>query len=184
VVKHARGKRAVWWLSAVSFSESSFFPIPPDILLGTMLAGGAGKWRYYSAVTTVASVAGGVLGYAIGLWFFELFGQHLVSFYGLHEELEAVRIKFADSAFLTIFLAAFTPIPYKIFTIAAGLFRIDFLIFVIASLAGRSMRFFAFGYIMHRFGPRMGGLLFKYFNTALFAIAVIILISIVVILLL
>jgi membrane protein YqaA with SNARE-associated domain len=181
ITRHARGRRAVWWLAGASFAESSFSPLPPDVVLAAMLASGSGRWLYYSAITALTSVAGGVFGYMIGLWFFDLFGQSLVALYGLESELGVVREKFANNAFVAIFLAAFTPIPYKVFTIAAGLFKIDFLIFVIASAAGRSLRFLLLGSIMGKFGPRMGMLMFRYFNAAVLAAVIIGLIALILI---
>jgi membrane protein YqaA with SNARE-associated domain len=184
VVQHARGKRAVWWLAGISFVEASFFPIPPIALLAVMLAGGSGRWFYYSAVTAIMSVAGGVFGYMIGVWFFDLFGQSIVAFYGLEHEMLVVGQKFSDNAFLTIFTAAFTPIPYKLFTISAGLFGINFVSFFFASVAGRSLQYLLFGFLMGKYGPRIGMLVFRYFNALLLALVVIGAISLALILLL
>ncbi len=164
VLRHARGKYALVWLSVVSFTESSFFLIPPDILLIPLILAGTQRWYYYASITTITSVLGGVFGYLIGAFFFELVGRELVELYHLGEELLIVETWFQSNAFLAVFLSAFTPIPYKIFTIGAGLFGVSFFVFLIASLLGRGLRYFLFSYLFHVFGERIGKIIFRYFN--------------------
>jgi membrane protein YqaA with SNARE-associated domain len=176
VLKHARGKSASRWLALMAFTESSISPIPPDIMLGAILSAGAGRAMYYSAITVIFSVAGGALGYVIGIWLFDTVGQSLVQFYGLENELLRVGQAFSDSAFITVFLAAFTPIPYKIFTIASGLFKINFMTFILASILGRGLRYFIFGFIANKYGPKLGLFLFRYFNYFAFIVAVVLII--------
>ena len=178
VLRHAEGPRARLWLAAFSFTEASFFPIPPDILLIAILLTNGTYWVRYSLITTLSSVAGAVFGYIIGVFFFAIIGEPLIAFYHLEESMAYVEKLFSDNAFITILLAAFTPIPFKVFTIAAGVCHIDFFIFVIASLLGRGTRFFAIGYLLHRFGRKISSLLYKYFNIvslimAVFIIAII-----------
>ena len=175
VLSHAEGPRARLWLIAFSFSEASFFPVPPDVLLIAILLTNGANWVKYSLITTLSSVSGGVLGYIIGASFFAVLGEPLITFYHLEESVLYLGTVFSEKAFVSIFLAAFTPIPFKVFTIAAGLFHIDFFIFIIASLLGRGMRFFAVGYLVHRFGEKISLLLFKYFNIISLFIAIIIL---------
>ena len=175
VLRHAEGPRARLWLIAFSFSEASFFPVPPDVLLIAILLTNGANWVKYSLITTLSSVSGGVLGYIIGASFFAVLGEPLITFYHLEESVLYLGTVFSEKAFISIFLAAFTPIPFKVFTIAAGLFHIDFFIFIIASLLGRGMRFFAVGYLVHRFGEKISLLLFKYFNIISLFIAIIIL---------
>lgn len=172
VLRHAEGPRARLWLAAFSFTEASFFPIPPDILLIAILLTNGTHWVKYSLITTLSSVAGAVFGYIIGVFFFAVIGEPLIAFYHLEESMAHVGKLFADNAFITILLAAFTPIPFKVFTIAAGVWHIDFFIFVIASLLGRGTRFFAIGYLLHRFGRKISSLLYKYFNIATLIMAV------------
>src|SRR3989344_1568593 len=164
MIKHIEGPNAGRWLFLISFAESSFFPIPPDLLLMPIVARPRSKWWYYAAITTIASVVGGIFGYLIGALFFNFVGTLLVKTYHIEKELEQVSMLFQQNAFWAIFTAAFTPIPYKIFTIAGGLFRIDSLTFIIASILGRGMRFFAVAYLMKIFGGVVGKLAFKYFN--------------------
>lgn len=161
--KNSDAKKSLWWLSVLSFSESSFFLVPPDVMLIGLLVKSK-RWSYYALVTTLASVAGGMFGYIIGLFFFDTIGQVLVDFYNLQTEMARVGELFADNAFLAIFVSAFTPIPYKVFTISAGIFKINFLTFVIASILGRGMRFFLVAYLMKLYGEKLGHLAYKYFN--------------------
>lgn len=166
-VRHAEGKYAKRWLFGVAFAESSFFPIPPDVLLVAILAT---KERiravYYATITTVGSVLGGLVGYAIGYFFFQTVGTWLVSTYHLESQMLVVQKLFADNAFFAIFTAAFTPIPYKLFTISAGLFAINIPVFIIASILGRGMRFFAVALVMKYLSEHVIRIFYKYFNIA------------------
>jgi membrane protein YqaA with SNARE-associated domain len=167
----AHGAHAKWWLFLTAFTESSFLPLPPDFLLITILIAGAHRWHYYAGLTTLGSVLGGIFGYLIGALFFSLFGEMIVSVYHLEEELLYVGERFASNAFLAIFLSAFTPIPYKIFTISAGLFRVSLPVFLLASLVGRGLRFYLVAYSVKIFGVHMGKFLFRYFNVITLLIA-------------
>ena len=164
--ERAEGKHAKRWLAVFAFTESSFFPVPPDVLLVGMIALGAKKWKELAWITAIASLLGGMLGYLIGVVFFDAIGVGLVEFYHLQEELEIVRGHFEKNAFLAIFVSAFTFIPYKIFTIAAGLFKINFWSFVLGSALGRGLRFFLVAYITKLFGKRVLDTALKYFNIA------------------
>lgn len=161
----AHGPHAKAWLFALSFSEASFFVIPPDVLLIAILMVGASRWIEYAILTTVASVAGGILGYFIGLFFFETIGVRIVEFYHLAEELKEVQLLFNNNAFSVIFVAAFTPIPYKIFVLTAGFLKINFLAFVIASFVGRGLRYFIVAYITKVFGGEITRIFMRYFNS-------------------
>lgn len=177
IIKSADSPHAKWWLLFISFAEASFFPIPPDILLIAILgARQEHKWIYYSFITTAGSVLGGAFGFAIGFLLFDSVGQYLISVYNLGHYMDVVQDLFKENAFWAIFIAGFTPIPYKIFTISAGFFGINFITFIIASIVSRPLRFFAVGYIMKVFGDDMSKFAFKYFNilTLLFALGVII----------
>ncbi len=181
-IKHAEGPYGKFWLGVVSFTESSFFPIPPDILLMAIVSLRKGlNWFYYSALTTIFSVLGGLFGYLIGYLFYDAFGKTIISYYHLESEISYIGKIFADNAFSAIFLAGFTPIPYKIFTISAGLFSINLLTFIVASIISRGARFVAVGYISKVFGAKMSNFVFKYFNllTAVLAILVVLMLFVV-----
>lgn len=165
IERHIQGKHGIWWLAGISFAESSFFPIPPDIFLIAMLMGkDRSRWAWYAAITTIASVFGGLFGYVIGYVFFAAIGAKIVAFYGLESAVEQARVLYANNAFLAILTAAFTPIPYKVFTIAAGLFGIHIPTLVLASVLGRGARFFAVAYLMKRYGERIANVVYRYFN--------------------
>ena len=151
----AAGKpHAAWVMGAVSFAESSFFPVPPDIMLVPMsLARPDRAWRY--AITcTVASVAGGVLGYLIGALLYDSVGAWIVNVFRYGDKVEAVRQGFAQYGGWIIVLKGVTPIPYKIVTIASGFAGYNFGSFVLLSVLTRGARFFAEAFLLKRFGPR------------------------------
>jgi len=167
----------LWALAALSFAESSFFPIPPDVLLIPLVFGAPKKWWKIALVCTLASVAGGVFGWGIGhlAWSAtqDFFFNYIPGF--TRENFAAVERLYQDNAFLAIFGAAFTPIPYKIFTIAAGVCNVDIFTLMAASLVGRGGRFFLVGIIIYFVGPAAKPFIDKYFNalaTAFFVLLV------------
>jgi len=170
-VEHAEGPRAKIWLSFFSFAEATFFPLPPDLLLIAILIARAQRWVYYALLTTITSVLGGIAGYFIGLFLFDTIGASIIELYNLEVQFEQIGKLFANNAFLTIFVSAFSPIPYKVFTLSAGFFNISFLIFVAASLVGRTLRFFAVAFLTKKFGKQLGNFIFTYFNAVSLTLA-------------
>ncbi len=155
VERFAEHKKAQLILFIVAFTESSFFLVPPDVLIIAMLSHAIKKsWIKVASITTAGSVLGGILGYTIGYYFYQYIGEPIVNFYGIEEQLKIVGEKFNENAFLSILIAAFTPIPYKVFTIGAGLFSLNIITFVVASIVGRGARFFLVAYISDRFGDK------------------------------
>ena len=149
-------KSSKYYLAIVSFVESSFFPIPPDVMVIPMVISKKGDFIKIFLITTVFSVLGGMLGYVIGAFFFE-FGAHIMSFYGYEDKLYNLKESLIKNdgfyAWLGIlFLAGFTPLPYKVFTIASGLIGFNFLLFVLISLISRGLRFFLVSYLSYKFG--------------------------------
>jgi len=141
-----------WWLAAVSFIESSIFPIPPDIMLVPMvLARPRFAWAY-AAVAVLASVIGGWLGYAIGYWLFDAFGQPIISFYHLQDGFNSFQEFFNEKGAWVIIAKGWTPIPFKLITICAGVAHLDLTTFTIASIVSRSMRFFLVAGLLWKFG--------------------------------
>ena len=152
----AAHKSSKYYLAIVSFVESSFFPIPPDVMVIPMVISKKNDFIKIFLITTIFSVLGGMLGYLIGAFFFE-FGAHIMSFYGYEEKLSKIKENLVNSdgfyAWLgVLFLAGFTPLPYKVFTIASGLIGFNFLIFVLISLISRGLRFFIVSYLSYKFG--------------------------------
>lgn len=151
----AKHKNAERYLAGVSFAESSFFPIPVDVMLAPMVLADKSKaWRLAS-ITTIMSVFGGVFGYVLGYYFFEAYGDQVLSYFHAHDTFESIKAKYAANGILIILLAGFTPIPYKIFTIASGVLGIAFLPFVLLSLIGRGARFFLVAGLIRLGGDRL-----------------------------
>lgn len=163
-LRWARAKHAPWALFCIAFMESSFFPVPPDVLLIAMVVADKKKWVRFAFICTLGSVCGALLGYAIGWGFYETVGKLIVKIYHLEHVIEVVGQKYAENAFFTVFTAAFTPIPYKIITIAAGLFRISLTVLIIASVIGRGARFFLVSSALRIFGRRIEHSIEKYFD--------------------
>jgi len=150
----ARHAHAQWYLMLLSFAESSFFPIPPDVMLAPMSLAQPERARRYALLTTLASVVGGVAGYLIGLLAFHWVEPLLVE-YGYHAKYLLVRDWFGKWGFWAVFLAGFSPIPYKLFTISAGVVAMNVPAFLLASAVGRGARFFLVATLMARGGPAM-----------------------------
>ena len=149
-------KSSKYYLAIVSFVESSFFPIPPDVMVVPMVISKKADFKKIFFITTIFSVLGGMFGYVIGAFFFE-FGAHIMNFYGYEDKLYNLKESLIKNdgfyAWLGIlFLAGFTPLPYKVFTIASGLIGFNFLIFVLISLISRGLRFFLVSYLSYKFG--------------------------------
>lgn len=164
VVGWSEGKNAERALGGIAFAESSVFPIPPDPLLIAMTTVQPKKYLRFAAICTIASVLGGALGYFIGVGLFETVGRWVIDTYSLHSEFEIIGQRYSENAFLAIFTAAFTPIPYKLIAISAGVFHVNLLVFIIASIIGRGGRFFAVALAMHHFGKRYKDTIEKYID--------------------
>lgn len=163
-------------LFILSFAEASFFPVPPDVLL-IALAVAIPKNSFKLALyCTIASVLGAMLGYAIGMFFFDAVGNRIIDFYGIHEQFEFVAQKYNENAFAAITIAGFTFIPYKVFTIAAGVFHVNIFVLFFASILSRGARFFLLAALIYRFGPTIKIFIDKYF--ALLAIAFVVLLAV------
>jgi membrane protein YqaA with SNARE-associated domain len=151
-------------LAVLAFAESSFFPVPPDALLIALAISVPRRAFYYAFVCTVASVVGGMLGYAIGHYGYDLIGAKIVAFYHGEPVMEQVRLWYDQYGFFGVLIAAITPIPYKVFTIASGVFDFRFDTFLIASVLGRATRFFAVAALIYVFGPAIRRFIDRYFN--------------------
>jgi membrane protein YqaA with SNARE-associated domain len=148
----AAGPHALWALLVVSFAESSFFPIPPDILLIPMILARPHQAFRLAALCTLASVAGGLVGYAIGYFLFDAIGRPVLEFYHAMGSYEALKAGFAEWGVWIIIIKGMTPIPYKLITIASGVAEFDLLAFIGASIVSRSLRFFLLAALLWYFG--------------------------------
>jgi membrane protein YqaA with SNARE-associated domain len=149
----AAGRHAPTALAAVSFAESSFFPIPPDVMLIPMVVARRGRaWRF-ATICTIASVVGGVFGYLIGAVLFDPVARPILELYGYAEEFAEFQQVFNHWGLLIVFIAGFTPFPYKVITIASGLVGVALLPFIAASIVSRAARFFIVAGLLYAFGP-------------------------------
>lgn len=153
-----------WALFLLAFSESSFFPIPPDVLLIALALSIPTRAFKYALICTVGSVLGGAAGYAIGYYSMQSLGMKIIEFYGLAAKYEQTALLYDQYNAWVIFIAGFTPLPFKVITITAGAFNINFPIFVMASTVGRAARFFLVGALIYRFGPDIRAFIDRYFN--------------------
>jgi membrane protein YqaA with SNARE-associated domain len=145
---------AKWMMGIVSFVESSFFPVPPDVMLIPMSLARPERAYSYAWLCTWTSVAGGVLGYAIGSVLYDSVGQWLIGLYGYGDKVEAFRDAYNRYGALIILLKGLTPIPYKIVTITSGFAGYNLLLFIALSVIARGMRFYLLAFLLHRYGPR------------------------------
>ena len=162
----AAHKSSKYYLAIVSFIESSFFPIPPDVMIVPMVIAKKNDFIKIFLIATISSVIGGILGYSIGVFFFD-FGTEIMSFYGYEDKLSFIKNNLLNSdgfyAWLGIlFLAGFTPLPYKVFTIASGLIGFNLFIFILISFISRGFRFFLVSYLSYRFGGLFTKFMDKY----------------------
>ena len=174
-LEKASKKGASWFLSIVSFAESSFFPIPPDIILIPMVIAKRTKAFFFATMCTLSSVFGGILGYFIGYLLFNSIGIFLVNFYNLEESVEQFKNYYALYGAWVVIIAGFTPFPFKVITIASGLFQLNIIIFIVCSFISRGARFYLIAALFYFFGEKFKDLIDKYFNylTILFFILLI-----------
>ena len=146
---------AMWFLALVAFAESSFFPIPPDIMLIPMILALPDKaWRI-AGLATVSSVVGGFFGYGIGVFFFDLIAKPILTFYGYMQQFDVFKEYYHQWGAWIVFGAGITPFPYKVITIASGVVHLDLLTFAIASLVARGMRFYLVAWLLKKYGAPM-----------------------------
>lgn len=152
MMRKAADEKAPWALGVVSFIESSFFPIPPDVMLIPMVMANREKAWWYATIATVTSVLGGMLGYAIGYYLYEAVGIPILEFYGKANALDSFIAFVHDYGVPAVIIKGMTPIPYKVVTIAAGVAKMDILAFVGASIIARAMRFYLVAGLLYYFG--------------------------------
>lgn len=158
---HPRSGQALFLLAA---AEASFFPIPPDVLLMALSFSRPQRAYHWALICTAGSVAGGIAGYALGWNFMAAVGQKILTLYGLQGKYDLVQSLYQDYDAWAVAAGGFTPLPYKLFTITAGAFAINFGTFVVASILSRAARFFLVAGLIHSFGPSVKRVIDKYFN--------------------
>ena len=163
-LKKAEHKYSSWVLSIVSFSESSFFPIPPDVLLIPMIIAKKTKAWTYALICTLSSVLGGVAGYAIGFFLFNSIGILIVEFYHLSNSFNTFENYYKEYGILIVLGAGFTPFPFKFITIASGVFSLNIFLFILTALVARGLRFYLLASLLFIFGEKIKILIDKYFN--------------------
>jgi membrane protein YqaA with SNARE-associated domain len=153
-----------WALFILAFAESSFFPVPPDVLLIALAISIPARAFRYALICSAGSVLGGAAGYIIGFEFMDLLGFRILNFYGLMDKYETISHLYERYNAWAVGIAGFTPIPYKVFTISAGAFKINFPIFLAASIVSRFARFFLVGWLIYKFGAEIRSFIDRYFN--------------------
>jgi membrane protein YqaA with SNARE-associated domain len=161
----AESPRATWALGAIAFAESSFFPIPPDVILVPMSLARPKRAWFYAGLCTLCSVAGGILGYGMGLLLFDTVGHWLIDLYGYAAKMETLKASFATYGAIIILLKGLTPIPFKLVTIVSGILEYNFPLFVLLCCITRGARFFLLAGILHRFGEPIKLMLERHFAT-------------------
>ncbi|MGM0419115.1 MAG: YqaA family protein [Thermodesulfobacteriota bacterium] len=164
VLSWSDSKWGAYALFFLAFAESSFFPIPPDVLLLALCVGKPLKSFYYAFICSIGSVFGGIFGYFIGLKFMDVIGAKIVAMYGFQEKMDLIGTMYRNYDAWAVSIAGFTPIPYKVFTITAGIFEISLPVFIFASFFSRSLRFFIQAVLLYFYGEAIKNFIDKYFN--------------------
>ena len=172
VLTAAAHRHAKWWLAFVAFIESSIFLIPPDVMLIPMVLANRSQWWRLALTATIASVMGGLAGYAIGLFLYETIGNVVIGFYAYGDKFLEYMDIYEEWGGWAVFGAGLTPFPYKVITIASGVVKLDLSVFILMSLIARGIRFFSVAGLLYYFGESAKLLIEKYFGllTVLFFI--------------
>jgi membrane protein YqaA with SNARE-associated domain len=179
-VSLADSPHATWTLGAIAFCESSFFPLPPDLVLVPMVVARPDRALGYAAVCTVASVAGGILGYGIGAYLYSTLGAWLISVYGYGDRMAQLQDFYRHWGWAFILVKGLTPIPYKLVTIVSGVLGYSFPLFLVLSIITRGARFFILAGLLSHFGDSIRGSLERHFAIFLIVMALIIVVGFVI----
>ncbi|MBZ9936562.1 DedA family protein [Mesorhizobium sp. BR1-1-16] len=163
------GPHALWLLAGVSFAEASFFPIPPDPVLAAIVLARRDRVWIAALVCTLASVVGGLAGYAIGAVLYEAIGQPVIAFYHLEEAFHNFQLRFDEWGGWIIVAKGLTPIPFKLVTIASGVVHLNLVTFIVAAALTRGLRFFVVAWLFYRFGPQARAMIDKHFSKVMIA---------------
>ncbi len=153
-IEHLSGTYGRVWLGIISFTESIFLPVPTDIfmMLVLLMKDNVKRWVHYATITMITSVIGAVVGYIMSFWLFDIFGPPLISVLGLEQEFAKTQSFLESSVFLFTFIGAVTPLPFKVFVLTAGFLKVNFLLFLLASVLGRSVRLYAGAWLVKKYG--------------------------------
>lgn len=171
-IRLAEHRRATWALAGVSFIESSFFPIPPDVMMVPMCIANRQKSFFYATVATISSVFGGLFGYAIGYYAFDAIGREIVEFYGMADKFGALKVKYDEYGGWIILAKGMTPLPFKILTILSGVMQLSLPVFILSSIGARAMRFYLVAGLLWKFGEPIRLFIEKYLGLVTFAFLV------------
>lgn len=163
IIKISDNKKSLDFLAIFSFLESIIIPIPPDIFLIPITLTKRYKWFYLGVFTTFFSILGGILGYIIGMYFWDLVGMKIVNFYDAHHHIDYIKSLFNKYGWAVILIAGFSPIPYKIFTVSSGMMGYNFVIFLLCSLISRGLRFISLTFLVNKYGEKSIKLAEKHF---------------------
>lgn len=163
---------ALWWLAAIAFVESSFFPIPPDLMLIPMVLAVRQRAWLIAGICTVSSVLGGIAGYGIGMFAFDAFGQGMIDFYGYTDQFDRFQEVFDEMGILAVIVFGITVLPFKVITITAGVMELDILQFTLAAIVARAVRFFAVAALLWKFGEPIRAFMDKYMEALALAAVV------------
>ena len=164
-LEKSKDPKAPWFLAVISFSESSFFPIPPDIILIPMVVAKRAKAWFFAFICTISSVLGGVSGYLIGYFFYLTIGEFIIELYSYQSEYSDFQSKYEGEIWLWfVFFAGLTPFPFKIITIASGALKINMISFIAIALVSRGLRFYLVATLLKFFGNYIKAYIDKYFN--------------------
>ena len=163
ILKSAHPK-ASWFLAIISFTESSFFPIPPDIILIPMIIAKKTKALFYAFLCTISSVLGGIAGYCIGFYLYNSIGIIILNYYGLNDQFYNFEQYYITYGMWIVLGAGFTPFPFKFITIASGVFGLNIILFILISFISRGARFYIIAFLLKIFGKKIETIIDKYFN--------------------
>lgn len=172
-IKISGNKKSLSFLGIISSAESIFFPIPPDVFLIPIVLAKKYSWKFLALFTTTCSILGGIFGYFIGVFFWDIIGLYIVELYGGLDKINYLKNLFFNYGWMIILIAGFTPLPYKIFTLGSGFLNFNFFLFVFCSIISRGLRFYFLAYLVNKYGSRSIKMVERYFTQITFVVALI-----------
>ena len=163
IIRITDNKKTLKFLAVFTFLESIIIPVPPDIVLIPITLNKKYSWIFLGIYTTIFSILGGILGYLVGMYFWDILGENIVELYNGYDYIENIKILFGKYGWAVILVAGFSPIPYKIFTIGSGLLGYNFIIFILCSIISRSLRFLTLTYLVYNYGNKGLNFIEKHF---------------------